>query len=77
MTILNLAGSAFAFVLGTFANDNDAILLQLMFFVIYNLGSGVFANLNKCNWFIWYCQYFSPYRYAVEVMLRLILRGHK
>lgn len=27
MLILNLAGSAFAFVLGTFANDNDAILL--------------------------------------------------
>lgn len=27
MVILNLAGSAFAFVLGTFASDNDAILL--------------------------------------------------
>ena len=55
MVILNLSGSSFAFVLGTFCNDNDAILFQLMFFVIFNLGSGVFANLAKANSFIYYC----------------------
>ena len=75
MSLLNVSGSSFAFVLGTYFNEEEAIVLQLVFWVFYSMGSGVFRNLNKANHFVYLISYISPYRYSCEALLRLVLVG--
>ena len=59
-----------------FDNQMVAMLLNQTVFFIFNFGAGVFTNLGPgASWIVKFIGYISPFRYQVEYLLRVLLKG--
>ena len=70
----NLIGTSYGLMMGCFFdNDQTGIILMMYTVIVFDMGAGIFSNLKGANFFIKFLSYISPFRYANELLLRVIL----
>lgn len=77
MVLQAFSGASFGFMYSSlFENEMTAMLVNQFVIIILNFGGGTFANLGSgANWFVKFIGYISPFRYAIEMLLRCMLKG--
>ena len=71
------SGSSFGFMFGCILdNEIAALVINQFVIIVFNFGAGLFTSLGPgANWFVKMLGYISPFRYACEKMMRILLAG--
>ena len=76
LVVLALQGSSYGFMFGCILENEEAGINWLQYSdMVFLFGSGFYVNLKTANWFIKFLGYISPFRYTIEPLLRIMLRG--
>jgi hypothetical protein len=77
VVIVGVSGSSFGFMFGCILdNEQQGLLVTNLIFTVFQFGGGLFASLGPgANEVVKVIGWVSPFRYACEKMLRVMLNG--